>query len=79
MSFHERGDVTVLRASQQIAFPMSGDGAILDLCGSFPNGNGVDDLTLVVPAITRVAGAANPPLEAKMLNQLFFSALPALV
>jgi hypothetical protein len=63
MTFHQRDDVAVLRASQQIAFPMAGDGAIFDLRGSFPNRNGVDDLTFVVSGITRVPRAANSPLE----------------
>src|SRR5579862_1364808 len=78
MTLYERCDVTILRASQQIAFPMSGDGSVFDLRRSFSNGNGVDDLTLVVPAITRVPRAANSPLEAKVLNQFLFQHSPRL-
>ena len=39
---------------------MAGDGAILNLCGSFSNGNGVDDLVLLAVtgcAPNRVQGA----------------------
>jgi hypothetical protein len=35
MTFHQRGNVTVLGAAQQIAFPMAGDGAVLDFRGPF--------------------------------------------
>src|SRR6185312_1233098 len=72
MSLHERRDVTVLGAADEIALPMAGDGAIFDLCGPFSNGNGVDDLTLVVPAVTRMPRAADTPFKAKVLNQLLF-------
>ena len=37
------------RAGHQIAFPMTGDGAVLDFCGSFPNGDGIDDLPADCP------------------------------
>ncbi len=78
MPFYERRDVTVLRAPDEIAFPMTGDGAVFDLCRSFPNGNGVDDLTFVMPCIPRVPRAANSPLEAKDAESAPFSALHAL-
>ncbi len=32
MSFHQRCDVTVAGAAEQIAFPMTGNGTILNLC-----------------------------------------------
>jgi hypothetical protein len=32
MPLHQRRDVTVFCAANEIAFPMTGDGAILDLC-----------------------------------------------
>jgi hypothetical protein len=51
MTFHQRRNRTVLGAANEVAFPMSGDGAILDLCGPFSNGNGVADLTTAVSAI----------------------------
>jgi len=47
MSLYERRDVTVLGAADEVAFPMSGNRAILDFCGSFSNRNGVDDLAAV--------------------------------
>jgi hypothetical protein len=48
---------------------MVGDGAIFDLRGSFPNRNGVDDLTFVVSGITRVPRATNSPLKACRFNR----------
>jgi hypothetical protein len=46
--------VTVFCATNEIAFPMSGDGAILDLCGPFPDGDGIYDLPARVFIDTRV-------------------------
>jgi hypothetical protein len=43
MPFHQGGDVTVLDAAEQIALPMTSDGAVFNLCGSFPDGDGIDD------------------------------------
>jgi len=52
---------------------MTGDGAILDFRGPLANGNGIHELTYMVPAVTRVPRAANSPRRAKVLNQLFFT------
>ena len=41
--------------------PMTGDGAVLDFCGSFPDGDGIYDLTARVfkdPRVLRAADAA---------------------
>ena len=43
MAFHQSGDMTVVGAADQIALPMTGNGAILDFCGSFPDGDSIDD------------------------------------
>ena len=51
MAFHQSGDRTVVGAADQIALPMTGNGAILDLSWPFPDGNGLDDLTAVISAI----------------------------
>ena len=45
MTLDQRRDMTVVGATKQIAFPMAGNGAILNLRGPFPNGDGIDDLT----------------------------------
>jgi hypothetical protein len=45
MSFHQCCDVTVPGAAEQIALPMTGNGAVFNFCRSFPNGDGIDDLT----------------------------------
>jgi hypothetical protein len=72
MTFHQGCDVTVLAAAQQIALPMTGDGAVLDFSGPFPDGDGINDLPAGLSADTRVSRAAYPPLGPKVLNQLFF-------
>lgn len=41
MPFHQGCDVTVLDADEQIALPMTRDGAVLNLCGSFADGDGI--------------------------------------
>jgi hypothetical protein len=60
-----------LAAAQQIALPMTGDGAVLDFSGPFPNGDGIDDLTTAVSTGTRMPRAGYPPLGPKVLNQLW--------
>ena len=72
MTLHQRGHVAVARPAQQIAFPMAGNGAIFDFRRSFADGNGIDDLALGVPVNAGVPRAADPPLGAKVLNQLLF-------
>ena len=44
MTFHQGDDVTVVGAAQQIALPMTGDGAVFDFRGSFADGDSIDDL-----------------------------------
>src|SRR5712672_1490863 len=72
MTFHQRRDVSVLGAANEVALPMAGDGAVLDLCGSFSNGNCIHDLTSAVSAITRVPRAAYAALGSQVPQQLFF-------
>jgi hypothetical protein len=72
MTFHQGGDMTVVGAAQQVALPMTGDGAILDLGGTFSIGNGVDDLTHARSPVPRVPRAANSPLGPQVPNQFFF-------
>jgi hypothetical protein len=45
MPLHQRRDVTVLCTTNEIAFPMTRNGAALDFCGPFPDGDGIHDLT----------------------------------
>ncbi len=56
MSFHQGHNVTVLCAADEITLPITGNGAVLDLCGSFPNGEGIDDSAAGLSAHTRVLG-----------------------
>jgi CheY-like chemotaxis protein len=64
--------VTVLAPAQQITLPMTGDGAVFDFRGPFPDGDSIHDLTTAVSTHTRMPRAAYPPLGPKVLNQLFF-------
>src|SRR5580698_5627103 len=45
MPLDQRRDVTVFCATDEIALPMTGNGAVLDFCGPFPDGNSIYDLT----------------------------------
>jgi hypothetical protein len=71
MSFHQCCDVTVPGAGEQIALPMTGNSAVFNFCGPFPNGDGIDDLTSGLSASLRVPRAAYTPLGPQVLNQLF--------
>jgi hypothetical protein len=50
MSFHQGCDVTVAGAGEQITLPMTGNSAVFDFCGSFPDGDGIDELTVGLSA-----------------------------
>src|SRR5258708_1055989 len=51
MSFHQRRDVTVFCAANEIAFPMAGDGAVRNFSGPFPDGDGARGFCSVVRGI----------------------------
>jgi hypothetical protein len=57
---------------------MPGNGAVLDFCGSFPDGDGIGDLTTRVFKDTRVLRAAYAPLGSQVGNPLFFQFSPVL-
>jgi hypothetical protein len=42
--------VSQKREPEQIALPMTGNGAVFNLCRSFPNRDGIDDLTTALSA-----------------------------
>src|SRR5271169_171734 len=71
MPFHQRRDVTVFCAPNEIAFPMTGNGAVFDFRGSFPDGDGIYDLAARVFIDTRVLRAADAALGSQMPQQLF--------
>jgi hypothetical protein len=50
---------------------MTGNGSILDLCRSFPDGDGIDDLTAGLSAGTRVLRATYATPGSKVPDQLF--------
>ena len=72
MTFHQGCNVTVVGAADQIALPMTGDSAVFHFCRSLPDGDGIDDLTAVIPAITGVPRAAYTPLGSQVPDQFFF-------
>ena len=71
MTFHQGCYVTVLCAAKEITLPMTGNGAVLDFRGPFPNGDGIDDLTTAVSTNTGLLRAADAALGAKVPHQLF--------
>jgi hypothetical protein len=70
MTLHQGGIMTVVGAAHQIALPMTGN-AVFNLRRPFSDREGIYDLS-VISAITGVLRVAYPPLEAKVLNKLFF-------
>src|ERR1700681_613213 len=50
---------------------MTGNGAVLDFCGPFPDGDGIDNLTAGLSADTRVLRAAYATLGSQLPHQLF--------
>ena len=49
MALDERDDVTVLRAAEQIAFPMTWNGSVFDVRWTLPNRDGIGDLSALLP------------------------------
>ncbi len=72
MTFHQGGHVTIVRATEQIALPMPGNGAVFNFCGPLPDGDRIHDLTTAVSTHTRMPRATDPPLGTQVLHQLFF-------
>ena len=70
VAFHQRGDVAVLGTANQIALPMTRDGAVFDFRWPFPDRDRVDNLTTAVPTGTRMPRAAYTPLGSQVRNQL---------
>src|SRR5271168_1384806 len=57
---------------------MTGNGAVLDFCGPFPDGDGICDLTTRVFEDASVLRAAYAALRPQVGNQLFFQHSPRL-
>src|SRR5580698_805810 len=72
MAFHQRRDVTVLRAAQQIAFPMTRNSSVFRFRRSFADRDGIDDLTARLSADGCVSRAAHASLRPQVVHQLFF-------
>src|SRR5271169_3386057 len=72
MAFHQGRDVTVPCSAQEIALPMTRNGAVLHFSGPFPDGDGLWDLTARVFEDTRVLRPAYATLGPQVLQQLLF-------
>src|SRR4029077_9734094 len=77
-TLHQRDHVTVAGPAQQIAFPVTGNGAIFDFGWPFANGDRIDNLAARVPVNTGMARAADPPLGSQMPHQFQFQRSPRL-
>jgi hypothetical protein len=69
MTFYQGRYATVPSAANEIALPVTGYGSVFDFCGSFLDGDGIDDLTAALSADTRVPRTAYAALRAKVPNQ----------
>jgi hypothetical protein len=72
MTLHQSGDVGVVGAAQQIALPVTWNGPVFNLCRHFPEEDGIDDLSTVISAMTRMPRAADLSFRSQVLNELFF-------
>ncbi len=72
MAFHQRYDVAVFGAAQQIAFPMTRNRSVFRFRRSFANRDGIDDLTARLAADGCVSRAAHAPFRPQVVHQLFF-------
>src|SRR5262249_1633245 len=65
----ECGDVGILRACEEVPFPVAGDRAVLDRGRALTDRHGVDDLTARLPLGARPLRAAHRPPRAQMPNE----------
>src|SRR5438309_11175366 len=72
MSFYQCRDVAVLRAAQQIAFPMTRNRSVFNFRRSFADRDGIDDLTSRLSADGCLSRTAHAPLRPQVVHQLFF-------
>ena len=69
-AFDQRGDMAVSGTTQQIAFPMAGNGAVLDLCRAVTNREGIYDLPPRLPRSCCRSAPAHDPAAAQLGQQL---------
>jgi hypothetical protein len=63
---HHRGNMAVSGTTQQVAFPMARDGAILNFCGSVADRYGIDDLPPRLPRRCRGSAPTHDPAAAQV-------------
>ena len=78
MTLYQGRNVAILGPAQQIPFPMTRNRSVFCLGGSFPDRDGIDDLTSRLSMFTGMARTAHAPLRPQMVHQLFFQYSPRL-
>jgi hypothetical protein len=69
MAFHQRRYVAVFCPTNEISFPMTGDGAVLDLCRTFSDRDGICNFTVRVFKDTSVPRAADAALGSQSASR----------
>ncbi|CUH47827.1 hypothetical protein RUA4292_02003 [Ruegeria atlantica] len=67
---HQRRDEAVLRAGDQVTFPVAGNGAVFDSGRAFPDRDRILDLTEPIPLQASMARPADGTCRAQMCKQL---------
>src|SRR5947209_19711758 len=70
LAFDQGGDLAVAGAQQQVAFPVSGHGPILDLGRAFSDRDCVDDLAAAVASSSVGLGSSDTAAGAQMGGQV---------
>jgi hypothetical protein len=72
MPFDQGGEMAVVRAREQITFPVPGYGTIFCRGRSLADGDGIRNLAKPLVFQAGMPGAPDRPLGAQVLLQLFF-------
>jgi hypothetical protein len=71
LTLHERGDMCIAGASDQIALPMPRDGSVFDRCRSFADRNCVNNSATWFALRGELLSVAHQAFGPQMLHQLF--------
>src|ERR1700687_2212244 len=72
MPFDQGHDVSVVRARDQIPFPMTGNGPVVDLSGPLPDGDGVRYPTAWILTGSSVPRPAHAGVAPQVAQELLF-------
>jgi hypothetical protein len=70
VTLDQADDEAVLRPAQQVAFPVTRDGPILNRCGPFADGDSIGNAAALICFLRGVPGAADRAPGPQMLHQL---------